>query len=215
MSVWATVWAWEQELESPGQKLVLLALAQFADEFAKAFPSQQTVSEMTLQGERSVRRHLQQLELAGLIQREPRWRKDGTRTSDQFQLAGGARPSVLGANSKQPGEGIGAQESPSQPAAKLAGGDGPNRPKTTGPPAMVAATTGQIGQGSCQRSDQRINHSSDLSTIQANRSRKTTERERRCTEKQAARPLTDAEAKRGLEHIRAFLRNAAAPDKEA
>lgn len=62
--------------------MVLLAIAQFVDEHAVGFPGQATLSATTEQGVRTVRRHLDFLEKRGLLVRTPRWRKDGTRTSD-------------------------------------------------------------------------------------------------------------------------------------
>lgn len=117
MSHWASVWAWEQKVGSQGAKMVLLAIAQFADEHAVGFPGQATLSETTEQGVRTVRRHLDFLEKRGLLVRTPRWRKDGTRTSDLYQLAGGQRP-----------------------AAKLAGYEMANRPNSAGQPAKMTAT---------------------------------------------------------------------------
>lgn len=97
MSHWASAWAWEQQIENGGAKFVLVALAEFADEGALAYPSQATLANMTGQAERTVRAHLVYLEEKGLIKRTGRWRPDGTRTSDLFQLSGGFKPAAKSA----------------------------------------------------------------------------------------------------------------------
>lgn len=112
MSHWASVWAWEQTITNGGAKFVLVALAEFADAEAMAYPSQATLASMTGQGERTVRGHLAYLEVAGFLKRSGRWLPNGTRTSDLFQLSGGFKP-----------------------AAKSAGGLFDNRQVSTGLPA--------------------------------------------------------------------------------
>lgn len=101
MSGWAVSWAYEQapgaldknneydpEINNPGAKAVLVALASFCgDEKGWCWPSQKTLATMTDLSERSVRRHLLFLEEhAGLIRRVERRRKDGTRSADWIQL---------------------------------------------------------------------------------------------------------------------------------
>lgn len=85
MSVWATKWAYRQQVEPAGAKFVLVALADFADENGNCYPSQQTLAGMTGQGERTVRDHLATLEEMNLISRKHR-RKEGSFTSDIFTL---------------------------------------------------------------------------------------------------------------------------------
>ena len=87
MSNEAITWAWRQEV-APGEKLVLLVLADYADEEWSCFPSQARISRMTGQGERTVRRLLDALEASGVVRREARY-KDGHRTSDRFVLGEG------------------------------------------------------------------------------------------------------------------------------
>lgn len=86
MSVRAMAWAWEQPLPT-GQKILLLALADFADEAGTCFPGQARLAAMTGQHEVTVRRNLTALEEAGLIQRQHAYRNDGTRTSDRYLVA--------------------------------------------------------------------------------------------------------------------------------
>ncbi|NII42133.1 hypothetical protein E9228_002791 [Curtobacterium flaccumfaciens] len=87
----ATSWAWELKL--PGtRKLVLLALADMADEYNSCYPGQERLAEMTSVAVSTVRRALSELEQDGLIVRARRVRADGTRTSDRYRLALGAQP---------------------------------------------------------------------------------------------------------------------------
>lgn len=78
MSVKAIDWAFEQKIKSPGQKLVLVALANFADDKGHCFPSYATVGKISGQSERTVMRHMASLEEAGLVSRQRRRRKDGS-----------------------------------------------------------------------------------------------------------------------------------------
>lgn len=86
MSVHALSWVFKQTLENAGAKFVLVALANFADEDGRSFPSQKRLARETGFGERTVRRHIEWLEDNGWITRVERRREDGTRTSDEFQI---------------------------------------------------------------------------------------------------------------------------------
>jgi DNA-binding transcriptional ArsR family regulator len=86
VSIDALRWAQRVTTGSPGRKIVLMVLADFASEEGYAFPSQARICEVSEQGERTVRRHLADLEEMGLIRRTHRYRKDGTRSSDAFLL---------------------------------------------------------------------------------------------------------------------------------
>lgn len=78
MSIAALDWAFKQHIKSPGQKLVLVALANFCNESGHCFPSYKTVGEISGQSERTVMRHMSSLEDAGIVSRERRRRKDGS-----------------------------------------------------------------------------------------------------------------------------------------
>lgn len=69
MSTRAMTWAFGQRAGSPMAKLVLLALADHHDDETGAdpFPAIRTIAAETEMNERSVRRHLEALEAAGLI----------------------------------------------------------------------------------------------------------------------------------------------------
>jgi DNA-binding transcriptional ArsR family regulator len=86
MSLAATIWAWRQRDLSAPQKLVLLRLADHADEITqRCWPSQLNLSEFTALSERTVRGALKVLETKLLITRKRRGR-GASRTSDLIYL---------------------------------------------------------------------------------------------------------------------------------
>jgi hypothetical protein len=101
MSVWAKTWAYEQhprrvgedgnvtDKKHPAAKAVLVALAEFPGPGQRdCWPSQDTLADMTDFTERQVRACLSDLEAQGLIKRQQRRRKDGSRRSDRITLLG-------------------------------------------------------------------------------------------------------------------------------
>ena len=88
MSAEAMAWAAKQKTgKKTRAKLVLMALAHYADASGCCFvASQRTLADFTGQCERTVRDSLRYLEKADLIEREPRFREDGSQTSDSFRL---------------------------------------------------------------------------------------------------------------------------------
>lgn len=95
----AVAWAWKVEGLNPTQKLLLVALADFADENHSCFPGQVVLSRMAGVSRETVSRNLAILESAGLIVRSRRSRRDGSRSSDRFVLRVG-EVSVLGSKSQ-------------------------------------------------------------------------------------------------------------------
>lgn len=95
MSIEALNWAFNLELPAPGQKLVLLTLANYADEHGRAFPSQKALSQKTCMSERAIRDNLVRLEELEIVKRIPRARSDGSFTTDLFELSVGAKPKIL------------------------------------------------------------------------------------------------------------------------
>lgn len=71
MSLAAMTWAWEQNLE-PANKIILLAVADIADEEGIAFPSVEYLANRTHMSERSVVRHVNELCESGLLIRQHR-----------------------------------------------------------------------------------------------------------------------------------------------
>lgn len=85
MSNAAITWAYRQPITN-GAKFVLVALADMADEAHSCFPGQAKLAAMTGQSDRTVRRQLAELELAGYIRRDRRFDAFGHRTSDRYTL---------------------------------------------------------------------------------------------------------------------------------
>jgi hypothetical protein len=71
MSLAAMTWAWEQDLE-PANKIILLAVADIADEEGIAFPSVEYLAKRCHMSERSVVRHVNELVEFKLLIREHR-----------------------------------------------------------------------------------------------------------------------------------------------
>jgi DNA-binding transcriptional ArsR family regulator len=70
MSRAARDWAWNCQGLTPGQRLVLLALAEHADDAGRCWPSLSRLAERTEVDRRTVTRSLAALETRGLLQRE-------------------------------------------------------------------------------------------------------------------------------------------------
>lgn len=79
-------WAVEAPIERPTAKLALVCLADHADEEGVCFPSQKALAAKVGVSERALRDALTWLEENGYIGRSARHRKDGSRTSDAYQL---------------------------------------------------------------------------------------------------------------------------------
>jgi DNA-binding MarR family transcriptional regulator len=80
-------WAWRQEGLPSGEKVLLVALAEFADESWSCYPGQARLSAMTGLSPRAVRDNLTRLEDRGLITRQHRHATEGYgRTSDRYRL---------------------------------------------------------------------------------------------------------------------------------
>ena len=85
MSVKALTWAFDQPI-SATDKVVLLALADYANEHGLCWPSISSLVQRAHVGERTVQRALQSLEDAGFITRERRKRENGSDTSNIYRL---------------------------------------------------------------------------------------------------------------------------------
>ena len=86
MSIEALNWAWSVPDVSPAQKLVLLALANYADSRGKCWPSIKTVSKKTCLARRTVTRALETLTVAGFVKAGRRSRDDGSQSSNIYHL---------------------------------------------------------------------------------------------------------------------------------
>ena len=85
MSVKALTWAFEQPINAT-EKVVLLALADHANEDGLCWPSISLLVKRAHVGERTVQRAIQSLEDAGFIARERRVRENGSDTSNLYRL---------------------------------------------------------------------------------------------------------------------------------
>ena len=85
MSIEAVRWGLRQDLP-PTPKLVLVALGESADDQGVCWPSVPTLARRCSLSVRTVQRILQDLEARGLIRIEPRYRADGSRTSNRYIL---------------------------------------------------------------------------------------------------------------------------------
>ena len=79
-------WAWGWPLP-PAPKLILLALADIADDSGVCFPSVSYVARKVTLGKRATQRRIQELSEAGLIRVESRVRKDGSHSSNRYYLS--------------------------------------------------------------------------------------------------------------------------------
>ena len=86
MSVQCISMAFAFEAPSPTTKLVLLALANYADENAQCFPPVKRIVAETGLSDRAVRNAIQLLISVRAIEKATRRRKNGTQTSDLFTL---------------------------------------------------------------------------------------------------------------------------------
>jgi DNA-binding transcriptional MocR family regulator len=123
MSVQAITWALDYAAGSVTEKVLLLVLANYANEFGVSWPSQKTLADQTALGERTVRRVLADMERRGVIRRIIRRRGDGSRQSDMILLAAfeGRKPAPPGMLDDGPDRTE--IDAPDQPA------NGDNRPK--------------------------------------------------------------------------------------
>ncbi|MCA8504786.1 helix-turn-helix domain-containing protein [Burkholderia multivorans] len=78
-------WAWEQRLP-PNSKLILMALADAADEVGQCWPRVRLIAEKCCTSERTVQRVLKELEATGFLQIERNYRKDGSQSSNIYSL---------------------------------------------------------------------------------------------------------------------------------
>jgi hypothetical protein len=86
MSIAAMNWAWRQVL-APTVKLVLMSMADAADDQGVCWPGVPTLARKCCVSERTVRRIMGDLETNGLIRRDSRFRNDGSQTSNRYLLA--------------------------------------------------------------------------------------------------------------------------------
>ena len=96
MSLRVMSWAWSIQL-APTPKLVLMALADEADDTGVCFPSQRRLAAKCSITDRTVRRMLVELETKGYVRLERRLRADGSRASNVYRLKCADPPDKLSA----------------------------------------------------------------------------------------------------------------------
>jgi len=121
LSLWAQRWAYEQKANNCGERFVLVVLADFADVEGCCYPGQKTIATMTCLDERTIRRHLATWQARGKIRRRARFRSDGKRTSDMYQLC--APSDRLRPPGKIPRSNVSPPASQEQPDSSTAGQD--------------------------------------------------------------------------------------------
>ena len=94
MSIKAMNWAWEQRLP-PNSKLILMALADAADEVGQCWPRVRLIAEKCCTSERTVQRVLKELETAGFLHIQRNYRKDGSQSSNVYSLSLASPPDKL------------------------------------------------------------------------------------------------------------------------
>ena len=136
MSILMMSQVWALENLEPAEKLVLLAIADFADDQGQAWPSIPTLARKSSLSEDTVRRKIRKISTDGILSISPRKDKTGRDTSYTFRLFPKASPFVplFGEENKLPPE-------PSPNFSIL--GEGSNVPPLQ--PARVEGSTVQGG----------------------------------------------------------------------
>lgn len=86
MSFDAMSWAVKQQCKTPTSKLILLLIANYADENNSAYPSKDHLSRLANCDERTIRRSLRSLQDQGLLNVEERYDHKGRQTSNRYFL---------------------------------------------------------------------------------------------------------------------------------
>lgn len=132
MSIQAVGWALKQKIPSSSAKFVLVAIANYADEDGRCWPSQHALAADTSLSERSIRNAIHALEELGILRRVERRRQDGSRTSDVIQIV------AFETDDAQPAKSAGGLE---KSAATTGRSFRNNRQMTTKQPADFAGLT--------------------------------------------------------------------------
>ena len=106
MSIKAMVWAIERHLTDPGEKLLLICIANYAGEQWDCYPSRAKLADDTSMSPATVKRKLAGLEARRLISRDQRFNENGRQGSNLITLL-----HVVGAQIEPPHP-VGAQIEP-------------------------------------------------------------------------------------------------------
>jgi len=85
MSIKVMSWAWEQALP-PLTKLILMAIADHADDSGYAWPGYRGIAKKCGASYRSIQRHVHFLELQGILKVDARQRPDGSSSSNGYTV---------------------------------------------------------------------------------------------------------------------------------
>lgn len=83
MSLRAISWAWKHGPKNQGELLVLLALADFANDDGECWPAMSTIAEKARVTERATRRIIRRLEVSGFLRVET---GGGRRGSNRYRM---------------------------------------------------------------------------------------------------------------------------------
>ncbi len=152
MSIRAMTWAWSISLP-PTSKLVLMALADIADDLGVCWPSHPTLALKCSLTDRTVRRVLSALQAHKLVFIEPRFKPTGSRTSNRYRLAVDIPPDKLSGGSRTPVVVGGGHQCPGAPdtCVLVTTTEPPIEPSQPPPPApdrrLAPELTGSGGGG--------------------------------------------------------------------
>lgn len=102
MSIKALNWAWEQHTASSGQKLVLLALADHANDDGHCWPGMGRIAEKCGMSARQVSNHVSALEACGLLEKTRRMRDDQKYSTYLYHLKFSSSGSPLPVGQQKP-----------------------------------------------------------------------------------------------------------------
>jgi hypothetical protein len=120
MSWQATAWAAEQACGGPTGKLLLYAIANYADERGECWPSDARLAADTELSTRSIQSWKQKVAELGLAEIEPRGHREGRAAFDVIRLRLGERPEGFSGGRSAGGEGERPEEFSGGPGADLA-----------------------------------------------------------------------------------------------
>ena len=142
-------WAWDQRL-GPSAKLILLALADDADDSGQCWPAVRGIAGKCLVSERTVQRALKEFETEGLLATTARFTDKGRQTSNVYQLVMSPHPDKMSPSPAQERTGGDADVTPRVTQLCRAGGDTtvtPLEPLTESlsePPPQPAVATNAV-----------------------------------------------------------------------
>ena len=141
MSVQAITWALDYPAGSVTEKVILLVLANYANEYGISWPSQKTLADQSACTDRTVRTILSRLEGQGVVQRVTRRRDNGSRRSDIILLSAfeGRKPAPPGLFDGDPDDPCEQAERRSASTPNRKGFPGDNRKGFPHPPETASA----------------------------------------------------------------------------